>query len=190
MNKKNLFVWSISLLALLGCSKPQNPVVESNINNDVLEDTFTYSIPIESALSKLQNYLDYADNIYTKSNDGASRKIANVSVININKPCTKAVSKELECDSLLYLVDFEGDNGYAVLAADRRIPSDIITVVDSGTMSEDDLYMAIEKSEKVIDSAYPLDGPGIITDKDGDYINPNTFTLYDPNMNESYVVNP
>ena len=69
---------------------------------------------------------------------------------------------------MLYLFDFEDDSGFAILAADDRISSDIITIAEEGSLSEENLYDAFSGDEEVMEPDFPVDGPGIIESFEND----------------------
>ena len=122
------------------------------------------------------------------------RKISGVHVINPNKAKTRSVeadSMAVECDAMLYLFDFEDDSGFAILAADDRISSDIITIAEEGSLSEENLYDAFSGDEEVMEPDFPVDGPGIIESFENDtcelFLNPNTFDLYDSTSADYFV---
>ncbi len=184
------FTLLICSVVLAACSK------DLNLTEDILSvTTSNYSIPLEDALKSLQAYLDSENDLMTKSEsqEGVkSRIISDVHTIRLTAVNTKGTDLPVDCDSLLYLVNFQNDEGFAILAADKRISDDVIAVTESGNMSEEYLYSAISDYSRKIYPEYPTTGPGIITSDDfpGEYfLNPNTFELYDPSVDDYYVGN-
>ena len=111
-----------------------------------------------------------------------------------NMAMTKAGGSDVNCENLLYVANFEQEQGYAILAADNRIGDKVIAVADSGCMSDATIYTAAElmNSERVIYEGYPTTGPGFFTlPETGDelFMNPNTVSLYDADEDDTYVGN-
>lgn len=165
----------IGLSMFAACSKAQfeaeqEPLAENN-----------YTIPIEEALDYLKAYLETTENAGTKSS-GDKRTISDVQKVYAQNLNTKSSAGDLDCEVLLYLVNFEDEQGFAVLAADERIPSSIIAIVDKGHLTANELYTAYNDEGRVIFPEYPTDGPGVFTDNQypgESFMNPNTFSLYD-----------
>lgn len=146
-----------------------------------------YTISIENAIDYLNAYM------CNESNCTRGRKI-DIKDISVIKYANQSTRADLNCDTLLYIVNFEENRGYAVLSADSRIPERIIAVVDSGNASLDiENNRVIDlKSARPTFSDYPLTGEGIYKlPETGDnlYFNPNTINLYDSIYNESLVGN-
>ncbi len=99
---------------------------------DRIGELTSSKISIEKAIDDLNSVLADIDN-GTKSN---VRKIASISVIGEGDFSAQTKSGDNLIDSLLYLVNFEGNRGYAVLAADSRIPTPVIMVADTGSFSK------------------------------------------------------
>ena len=133
----------IGLSMFAACSKAQfeaeqEPLAENN-----------YTIPIEVALDYLKTYLETTENAGTKSS-GDKRTISDVQKVYAQNLNTKSSAGDLDCEVLLYLVNFEDEQGFAVLAADERIPSSIIAVVDKGHLTANELYTAYNDEGRVI----------------------------------------
>ena len=178
----------VILALLVSCNKsivyPREEQTESSSSVN------PHAIPVEYAVASLYSFLGYDDDKTTKSN---LPQVESVSTIRMKDLRTKSVvlSSESNCDELVYLVNFTNENGYAILAADDRITEGIITVVEEGSLSSEDLFSDYEKSHgRVIDFNYPTEGSGILySDEypDDIFINPNTFTLFDEDNNDCYV---
>ena len=152
----------------------------------------SYNIEIEDALNSLNQYLEIVDGEVTKS--GLIQKKRTIKSVDAIKPArlyTKSVADSANCENLIYLVNFDNDQGYALLSADTRIPTDIISIVDIGSLTKDDLYAALDIRGREIFPEYPSTGSGVFYDADSTemYMNPNTFSLYDAASNDSYVGN-
>lgn len=170
------------LFVALACTKEQSKDMEQT-------DTVTHRIPVGTALASLDGFLDAEGAAATKSGVSRGRRqVKGVDVVRAQSLGTKAGAADVDCDELLYVVNFENDEGYAILAADDRIQEDILMVADSGNISASSVSSSTARSCRRIFDDYPLTGPGVETDEDGNlYMNPNTFSLYDEDS-EEYMV--
>ncbi len=66
---------------------------------------------------------------------------------------------------LLYVANFENQQGFALLAADKRVETPVIGVSEQGEISEDAIarYEATYGNRPLY-KGFPLDGPGFFTD--------------------------
>lgn len=177
MKTKALFVLCLMTGIVIGCAREQ--LVESSHSSDADNQVVkaTHMVPVEQAIENLNSLLRSIDKGTKGSND--IRVIKTVGTVSVSDLGTKAGNLPADCDELLYVVNFEEDKGYAVLAADDRIDSDVLVLADSGSKTPSD-YTQGTVQERKIYPGYPLTGEGILVDEDGEkYINPNTFQLYD-----------
>lgn len=115
-----LFITAITLL-FIACEHTLNQ------NERVINPArTTHIIPPDIALGHLYDLLGH-----TKS----EFEIESFYVIK-----SQAQTKASTSDTLLYLVNFTNDEGYAVLAADKRIVEDILILADTGNVMPDALY--------------------------------------------------
>lgn len=192
--KKLALIFVILSVCYVSCQKEYQDINEIQIEKDVRENR--YSISVSEALSKLQGFLDSEGNLENKTKATSNRKITSVQTISLNSPKTRAFSTELDCDNLLYLVNFEDNGGFAILAADSRIPADILSVTEQGNLDSEVLYTALESTltpptlQRLLYAEYPLEGPGIFYSDDGNdmLLNANTFDLYDTAEDDDYIV--
>lgn len=126
--KHHLFqiITLVTLFTLSACSdkhlsqiEPKKPVSSQ------------YSISQSEALNEVRMFLENIDSD-TKSLT-ENRTIKNIESVTTEKlPVTKSINLP---DTLLHIVNFENNRGYAVLAADRRIPTTLLAVIDEGNES-------------------------------------------------------
>ena len=132
------------LLALL--------MVISGCTNQLTEDYYQDQndrrdvIPIEEALARLDDQMKIfyggpSKGYSTRKYDYSSVSILTRDDLGIGE--TKGSSENLT-DSLLYLVNFDDNNGYAVLPASRKIDNGIFCVTDQGSISADDFAQALD----------------------------------------------
>ncbi len=110
------------IICILSCTK--NVVSQQETARTINSHT----IPVNQALENLNRFLESENNFKTKLS-------TDYSIAVIPSSCIGTKSTESYCDSLLYIINFSDDNGYAVLAADDRISSNIIAVTEKGALS-------------------------------------------------------
>lgn len=85
---------------------------------------------------------------------------------------------------LLYIANFDDEQGFALLSADKRVSSLVVGVSEKGEISEEILEFYDRLiSERPLYKGFPLDGPGFYTDTipgggTETFINPNTVDFY------------
>lgn len=129
-----VFAFIFSVLFLSNCSI-------KNDMDDRVEYSYSHEIKVEEAISDMYLALNSIGK-YTK--DNASKNIGEIMVItyeDIWGGKTKADNSS-DFDKLLYVVNFEGHNGCAVLGADDRIES-VIAILDTGHLSRSDFNAAL-----------------------------------------------
>lgn len=149
--------------------------------DQTIESTNPYVIPVNSALSYLNSFLD-ADN--DMSRNGMRKQIKSVYPIKYTQIQSRYTTDSLDCENLVYVANFEGNQGYAILAGDIRISDKIIAVTDNGSLDYSTIssiqYNDAEEIRPFFNE-YPADGPGFFTVpeySDELFINPNTVSWY------------
>lgn len=136
MKTKFLFLL-LSIFMVVSCYNDESHVVETSISDE--EDSI-----IDGKIS-LYRAIDNADFVY-KSIEGVDfrrRSIRSVDVLtrsdlNVNVADTRFVSTSDENEQpLAYVVNYENNGGYAILAADVQLPP-VICVGDEGSFSTQD----------------------------------------------------
>lgn len=94
-------------------------------------------IPVDEALATLNNAISALE-FQTKS--GYFREIAEIITVAKGDIISKGSNEEL-----VYVVNYMDDQGFALLAADRRLPDPIIAIVENGTM---DKHLKIHNASK------------------------------------------
>ena len=99
------------------------------------------TIPLTEALSNLDNVLSKLD-VDTKS--GMTRSYSTASVLGSrNFNLTKAPGVDIP-DTLMYIVNFDDNQGFAVLAGDRRLGENVYCVTENGVISSSDFEEAFD----------------------------------------------
>lgn len=114
-------VLTITLLIIThACSIEERPEIETTESNP-------HNVTVEEAMSNLNSALELINGGGTKATIGG--KVSSVKLITAaDFPSTKALDGQDEFEQLLYVVDFEDNQGYAVLGADDRfVPVLVIT---------------------------------------------------------------
>lgn len=117
-----IFVVCLAISCVTENTLPQNlkMYVESNS-----------TIPVERAIENLNSFL-VRHNQETKAMGVGISDVIVVSSQNV----TRSNGESLPAiDSLLYLVNFENNSGYAILSADERIGAPIIAVTETGSIN-------------------------------------------------------
>lgn len=182
---------AIIFIALAAACSQDEPV--ANHKEDAPKtEVGPYEITEEEALANLYAFLD-------ESGDGTSRS-GNLPVVESIYPVeyTPALSRGnteiLDCTKLLYVANFEkATGGYAIMAADKRIKEDVIAMVERGTLSQGIFNnIMLQDTTRYIDPNYPSTGPALFTVPEyGDelFLNPNTFSPYDDELQDTIVGN-
>lgn len=119
----------LGVCAMNACSEKEG--IEINPDNAV--KIGAYTIPIETALNTLDDFL--AEQGVLKTRGSVNDYIDNYFVVSAT-----AKIKSLSEQDLIYAVNFIDESGYALLAADSRISEEILAVTDQGSISEEDFY--------------------------------------------------
>lgn len=183
---KTTYLYSFLLIPVIlmaSCEKEKTMVEEPS---EKMERT--HSIPLQVALSNLENYLNSEGCNATKS-ESEKRKIATIDTLRNKSLTTKSSMPDMpsDCDNMIYVVNFENNEGYALLSADDRITDDIIAITDSGSMSADKLsssYNAVFGENPITKGGIYMEGDLEAYDEDADdwYIGDYTGGENDPTI--------
>ena len=176
----------IAALVMAGCclagcvsnqDMPPAPVAETNTDNG----TNPYRISEEEALANLDAFFAANSGGNTRTSASAPR-VKNLIGIRNHDKVTRGEAEDTT--TLLYVANFENQQGFALLAADKRIDTPVIGVSEQGEISEDAIarYEATY-GKRPLYKGFPLDGPGFFTDTvpgggTETFINPNTVDFY------------
>lgn len=191
--KKNLLVRAMLVAVLLVCcnscddreeipsSQPKSEKVSCN----------PHAISQEQALASLQDFMNSFENVATRS-AMQSRRVKDIYPVEFRKDVTRAGADTIDCENLLYVVNFENEQGFAILAADDRVKDDVLAVVEQGSMSPQVMKAVSHNNggtmrlERPLVSGFPTTGPCYIRaveDDDEFCMNPNTADLADTIVN-------
>ena len=149
-----------------------------------------YSISEESALAYLADFLADSE---PDSRSGKRISVKSIKPIKYNRVASRTQQDNVDCENLLYVANFEDNQGYAILAGDERISDKVLAIADTGFMNDAIIYSALElnNTNRCVYTEYPLSGPGFFTDSEVDelFINPNTAILYNDTIMDTLVGN-
>lgn len=176
----------IAVLVMAGCcltgcvsnqDMPPAPVAETNTDSG----TNPYRISEEEALASLDAFFAANSGENTRTSAPAPRVKKLIGIRNHDK-ATRGEAEDTT--TLLYVANFENQQGFALLAADKRVETPVIGVSEQGEISEDAIarYEATYGNRPIY-KGFPLDGPGFFTDTvpgggTETFINPNTVDFY------------
>lgn len=121
----------LSLIGLIvGCEGAYS-IDQPNFSASITEDMSMsdYTIPIDEAIDNLMLFLESVGEPLTKC---SSLGVENVIAIPSRGIVTRSEDERIP---LLYAVNFSNDDGYAILAADRRIEDEVLAVTEKGTIT-------------------------------------------------------
>lgn len=150
----------------------------------------SHTIPMDSALSRLENFMQEFDGKGTRSE--GRRVVHSIEAVTLKPQYTRAAG--IDCDTIFYIANFANNQGYAILAADNRIPEPVLAVTDGGHMESNAFCTSSQAltTPQPLFPGYPSTGPGFYTlPETGDelYMNPNTANLYIKAENDTLVGN-
>lgn len=142
--KKRAFYTISVLLLLFSCSENE---LESAIDNDTSKNEISNKVTPEEAQNAVLDFLDAMNNeSQTRGSDCIQyKKIANVKALRRSTIQTRSGEEEsipASLDTLMYVVNFSDDNGFALVAADKRTDP-IYAIIDEGNYD----FEKVEKEE-------------------------------------------
>lgn len=150
----------------------------------------SHTIPMDTALSRLNSFMQNFEDKGTRSE--IRRTVSSIDAVTLKPQYTRATG--IDCDTILYIANFTNNQGYAILAADDRIPEQVLVVTDEGHMSPN-TFCASSQTPSIQQPSfpgYPSTGPGFFTHPSTGnelYMNPNTVNLYIDSEGDTLVGN-
>lgn len=127
--KTNRFCTALASLLLFSCS------VENELGHSTEDDiTASYTVTQEEAQIIVQSLLDEISFVSsTKGTENNLREISGINVLRRNTIQTRSGTDEIpaDLDTLMYVVNFSDDNGFALVAADKRTEP-VFAIIDKG----------------------------------------------------------
>lgn len=120
------------------------------------------TISVEEAVQNLEEFLSSSTRS-SVSNLTETKRPTKVCVIrnptSYSVRDSKANTFQISYDSLAYVVQFEGENGCAVLSADKRIGTDVLAILDHDLLELPEQCYASRLTEAYFVD-YPMEGDG------------------------------
>ncbi len=132
--------------AIVGCQIQEDYSSESlpEKMEDVNESD---KIPVEEMLSNLDGLLKEIDDVNTRF---GGRRVRDIAVLGSSLiPSTRSQDAP-PMDSLLYLINFEDYEGFALMAADKRMGSPVYAITESGELLMDEVELLLNADEQTL----------------------------------------
>lgn len=143
---KTTFFIILSFAVAISCSETLRPDSDNiRINQQQEISAPDYHIGLENALESLDGFIAAIDG--TKSGTLESR-IANIIRLGRQPGAVLKSEDDTDMSTLLYIVNFKDSAGYAVLAADSRLPTDIYALTEAGNADEEDFLSGQDGAEE------------------------------------------
>lgn len=188
--KKLICSLLITAMTLLTSCQDDIAITTEELNTSHITEN-PYSISEESALAYLADFLADSE---PNSRSGKRISVKSIKPIKYNRVASRTQQDNVDCENLLYVANFEDNQGYAILAGDERISDKIIAVTDTGNLDNNEIIAVLDedRARRYIYKDYPLTGPGFFTTPEtGDelFMNPNTVDLYIDSIKDTLVGN-
>ncbi|MBD5231574.1 MAG: hypothetical protein HDS66_05435 [Bacteroidales bacterium] len=109
---KKLSVWLLCSLLLAGCAHE-----ELDLQQSVASPDYSVKISPEEAILRASLMIDKLDGTQTRL--GGKRTVKDVKLLG-NLTADRHTRSDNGADSLFYLINFEDEQGFALMSADRR----------------------------------------------------------------------
>lgn len=100
------------------------------------EENNPYAISVDEALDNLDDLLAVIDNDGTRT-ESRSRRIRTIRTLRNPNANGLTRSGTAQSEEVLHIVNFDNDEGFAVLSADRRLSEEVYAVAESGNIDFD-----------------------------------------------------
>lgn len=141
---RSCYLLMMSLVILsISCQKEVR-IENTSIVQSEIEVVSPYAVSIDEALNTLTEFLNGIEDSETRSSVRTVGKVTPIKAVEL-APQTRTSNID-GVDNLLYIVEFEGDAGSAVLGADKRVEP-IYAVFDETVVTNDDFVRALDKTE-------------------------------------------
>ena len=135
--KKNLFLAALVAMFAISCQKDFNGPTNISVESEVAVNP--YVVSVDQALARLDAEMAA---IYGEGTRAASRVVKSVQTLNIESiaPATRG-GDDFDATDLLYIVEFEDNQGSAILGADVRV-DEVFAILDESVITEEDFENA------------------------------------------------
>ena len=136
--RKLLLSLAVVAVAATSCQKD---VVDNNtpMENITIEESVSpYAVSEEEALARLDAELA---TLYGEDTRASQRQVRSIHSVKLNDIAPATRSNDINVENLLYIVEFENNQGSAILGADERV-DDVFAVLENSTITAEDFENA------------------------------------------------
>lgn len=130
---KKHFLFLLGLLFVVSCTEQNDEPTHQAKQPEV-----QYNSPTRTPQEAQNEVADFLAAMGKKTRSATRHTIANVETLRSRQFATRAAVDSLSIDTLLYFVNFADNQGFAIVAADKRT-SPILALIDKGNYSTHDL---------------------------------------------------
>lgn len=127
--KRLLLSLAVVVVAAASCQKD---VVYND--NTIEQKVSPYAVSVDEALDRLDEELV---SLYGEDTRASQRQVRSIRSVKFNDIAPATRSNDIEADELLYIVEFEDNQGSAILGADKRV-DDVFAVLENGVITAED----------------------------------------------------
>lgn len=148
---KKLFLFA-SIMLLAACSTE----IEQSVKEEKSVSKNSFRVSEDEAIERLEKML----RVFEPTTRGKKRSVKNIIAHRSRFHKTRAYAANIP-DTLMYIINFDDENGYAVVSADKRANDFILALIDTGnynpsttinlstdTLTYSELYNLLEEDEK------------------------------------------
>jgi len=120
-------------------------LVEETVKDQItIVEKTSFSISKQKAFKNLLDIIEILDNeeISTRSKSGKSlkSKVQNLTATDLVSVAQIRTRGTNNNEEMLYIVNFDDEDGYAVLSADERISDKVLSITEEGSLYHDDFF--------------------------------------------------
>ena len=135
--KRTLIFATLAAMFAISCQKDFNGPTNISVESEVAVNP--YVVSVDQALARLDAEMAA---IYGEGTRAASRVVKSVQTLNIESiaPATRG-GDDFDATDLLYIVEFDDNQGSAILGADVRV-DEVFAILDESVITEEDFENA------------------------------------------------
>lgn len=129
-------------------------VEEIDLGSTSKTEITSFKISKDKALKNLLDIIEVLDeegiSTRSKSEKSLKSKVQNLTVtdlVSVTQIRTRGTNNNEE---MLYIVNFDNEEGYAVLSADERIPDQVLSIIEEGSLFDDDFLKSVFMTQEEI----------------------------------------
>ena len=157
-NPLRLIVCALCALCFYAVLSTSCVTDDFDIDPPAVENIDPYAVSVDEALADMYSLMDV---LYSPGTRAAGRKIASVETLKSSTlapmtRCTMVAGPDLSNDlsDLVHIVNFENEEGYAIVGADKRVES-VICITEAGNFTLEEIEQIAKELENRTDSGDP-----------------------------------